>query len=116
MSVGGFCKQNTAFIKERKREEVAVGPGPRECKAGYETNNCGELRVRCRGLRALEGNGQGMSVGGAGVGWVGAGVCVCASGCPVHHFYSCALQLYSLHREVHIETCFMPIYLQKKCT
>ena len=34
--------------KERKRDKLAVGPGSREYKAGYETNNCGELRVRWR--------------------------------------------------------------------
>ena len=50
---GGCCKQNTAFIRERKREKLAVGPGPRECKHGYETNNCGELRVRWRKQCAL---------------------------------------------------------------
>ena len=62
VSVGGCCKQNTAFIRERKREKLAVGPGPRECKAGYETNNCGELRVRWRELCALGEGGQNMGV------------------------------------------------------
>ena len=45
VSVGGCLKQNTAFIRERKRKKVAVGPGSRECKAGYETNNCGEQNI-----------------------------------------------------------------------
>ena len=39
-----------------------VGPGLRNCKAGYETTNCGELRVRWRGLRALGESGQNMGV------------------------------------------------------
>ena len=26
---------------------------------------------------------------------------------PINHFYSCALQLYSLHREVHSENVFL---------
>ena len=44
--------------RQRKREEVAAGPGPRELKAGHETNNCGELIVRWRGLRALKGGAE----------------------------------------------------------
>ena len=40
--------------KTEKREKVMVGPGPRGCNAGYETNGCGELRIRWRGLCALE--------------------------------------------------------------
>ena len=38
--------------REKEREKVRVGPGLRECEAGYETNNCVELRVRWRGLYA----------------------------------------------------------------
>ena len=33
-------------IQDGEREKVRVGPGLRECEAGYETNNCGKLRVR----------------------------------------------------------------------
>ena len=58
LPVGGFCKQNTAFRRERKRWKVAVGPGSGECKAGYETDNCGELRVRWRELFALGEGGS----------------------------------------------------------
>ena len=58
----GCCKKNTAFRRERKREKVAVGPGSRECNAGYETKKCGELRVRCRELCALRERGKNMSV------------------------------------------------------
>ena len=50
-------KQNTAFRRYRKREKVAVGPGLRKFKAGYETNGCGKLRVGWRGLCAL-GEGE----------------------------------------------------------
>ena len=46
VSVGGCLKQNMASRRQRKREKVTVGPGSRECKAIYETNNFGELRVR----------------------------------------------------------------------
>ena len=62
VSVGECCKQNTAFIIERKREKLAVGPGSDECKAGYETYNCGELRVRWRELCTLGEVEQNMSV------------------------------------------------------
>ena len=48
--------------RQRKREKVAVGQGLRECKAGYETKKCGELRVRWRELRALGERGQNTSV------------------------------------------------------
>ena len=34
----------------RKTEKVVIGPGSKEYIAGYETNRCGELRVRWRGL------------------------------------------------------------------
>ena len=51
--VGGCCKQNTAFRRVRRGVKVAVGPGSGDCKAGYETSNCGELRVRWRELCAL---------------------------------------------------------------
>ena len=43
-------KQNLADTRRRKTEKVSVGPGLRDCGAGYETNNCGKLRVRWRGL------------------------------------------------------------------
>ena len=62
VSVGGCLKQNMVSRRQRKREKLAVGPGSRECKAGHETNNCGELRVRWRGLCALGKGGQNMSV------------------------------------------------------
>ena len=52
VAVLGCLKQNMVSRRERKREEVAVGPGSGEYKAGYETNNCGDLRVRRRGLSA----------------------------------------------------------------
>ena len=42
---GGCCKQSMVPRRQRKGEKVAAEPGTRECKAGYETNNCGELRV-----------------------------------------------------------------------
>ena len=57
VSVGGCFKQNVVFRRERKREKVAVGPGSGECTAGYETNNCCDLRVRWRELCAL-GEGE----------------------------------------------------------
>ena len=53
---GGCLEQNRASRRQRKIEKAAVGPGPRECKAGHEPNNFGELRVRWGGLCAL-GNG-----------------------------------------------------------
>ena len=37
-------KRHMVFKRQRKREKVAVGPGLRVCKAGYETNDFGELR------------------------------------------------------------------------
>ena len=40
---------------ESKRGKESVGPGLRVCKAGYETNSCGDLRVRWRGPYALKG-------------------------------------------------------------
>ena len=56
-------EQKVASRRQRKREKVAFGPGPREYKAGHETSNCGELRVRWRGLCALsKGGGQNTSV------------------------------------------------------
>ena len=36
--------------KTEKERKVRAGPGLRDSKAGYETSNCGELRVRWRGL------------------------------------------------------------------
>ena len=53
---GGCCKQSMSSRRQRKREKVAVGPGPRQCKAGDETKICGKLRLRWGGLCAL-GNG-----------------------------------------------------------
>ena len=49
----GCLKQNKASRRQIKRGEVAVGPGPRECTAGYETNSCGELNIRLRAASAL---------------------------------------------------------------
>ena len=43
-------KHNTASRRERKRKKVSVGPGLSEFKAGYETKNWVDLRVRWRGL------------------------------------------------------------------
>ena len=40
---------------------MAVGPGPKECKAGYETNNCGDLHIRWRELFAFGEGGKNMS-------------------------------------------------------
>ena len=40
----------TVFRRQRRREKVVVGPGSRECKAGYETKYRGKLRVRWRWL------------------------------------------------------------------
>jgi len=40
---------------------VRAGPGLREFETGYETNNCGKLRVRWRGLLHKKG-GQNISV------------------------------------------------------
>ena len=37
--VGRCLKHNMVFRRQRKRDEVAVGAGPKDCKAGYETNN-----------------------------------------------------------------------------
>ena len=51
-------KQKMVSRRERKREKMAVGPGSIECKAGHETENCCELRVRWRGLWALKGGGK----------------------------------------------------------
>ena len=62
VSVGGCFKQNVVFRRERKREKVAVGPGSEECKAGYETNNRCDLRVRWRKLCALGEGEQDISV------------------------------------------------------
>ena len=52
VSVGECLKQNMASRRERKRAKLRVGPGLGECEARYETNGCGELRVRWRGLYA----------------------------------------------------------------
>ena len=50
VSVGGCLKQNMVFRRQRKREKVVVGPGSRECIAGYETSSCRELHARLKGL------------------------------------------------------------------
>ena len=43
----GVLQTEHGFHKREKgREKLAVEPGPGGCKAGYETDNCGELRVR----------------------------------------------------------------------
>ena len=55
---GGCCKLNAAFRRETQIEKVAVGAGPRECEAEYETNNCGELRIRWREICALGEGGR----------------------------------------------------------
>ena len=47
---GGCFKQNRVFRRQRKREKMVVGPGSADCKAGYETNDCGELCARWRWL------------------------------------------------------------------
>ena len=46
--------------EDREREKAVVGWGSKECIDGYETSNCGELRVRWRGLvgRWEVGNGR----------------------------------------------------------
>ena len=62
VSVGGCMKQNMASRRERKRAKLRSESGLRECKAGYETSHCGELRVRWRELCALGEGGQNMSV------------------------------------------------------
>ena len=56
--VGECLKQSMVSGGERKREKVAVGPGSKGCYAGHETNNCGELRVRWRELRATRKGGR----------------------------------------------------------
>ena len=57
-----FCIHNMASRRQKSREEVAVGPGPRMFKAGHETKNCGEFYVRWGGLSRLGKGGQKMSV------------------------------------------------------
>ena len=51
--VGGWLKQKMASRRQRRIEKVMVGLGSRECKAGYDSDNCGKFRVRWRGLCAL---------------------------------------------------------------
>ena len=58
VSVGGCLKQNMASRRERKREKVRVGPGLRECEAGYKTNNCRELRVSGEGYMHRRGGAE----------------------------------------------------------
>ena len=62
VSVGGCFKQIMVFRREKKRGNVALGPGSGECKAGYETNNRCDLRVRWRKLCALGEGEQDISV------------------------------------------------------
>ena len=62
LSIGGCLKQNITFGRYIKTGKGSVGPGPKNCKAGYETNNCWELRVKWRGLYALGEGGQHMGV------------------------------------------------------
>ena len=50
VSVVRCLKQSILFRRQRNREKVVVGPGSKECIAGYERNSCRELRVRWRGL------------------------------------------------------------------
>ena len=38
------------YKTEKEREKMGVGPGLRECEAGYEKNIYGEVHVRWRGL------------------------------------------------------------------
>ena len=51
-------KQNIASRRQRRKEKEALRPGPRECKAGHETNNYEEFRVRWRKLCTLGKGGQ----------------------------------------------------------
>ena len=64
VSVGGGAWNRTRPPEDREgeRERVMVGPGLRVFKAGYETKNCGEFRVRWRGLCALGERGQNRGV------------------------------------------------------
>ena len=57
-------QKNSADTRRKKREKVRAGPGPRECEAGYETNNCGELRVALdeEGHTHRKWGGQNMGV------------------------------------------------------
>ena len=41
--------------REKEREKVRAGSGLREREAGYETNSCGDFRVKRRGLYAERG-------------------------------------------------------------
>ena len=54
VSVGGCLKQDMASRRQRKREEVAVGPGLGDYEAGYVISNHGKLRVRWKRLDALK--------------------------------------------------------------
>ena len=46
VSVGGCSKQSMGFRKQRRREKVIVGPGSKDCIAGYGANDFRELRFR----------------------------------------------------------------------
>ena len=49
VSIEGCLKQKMVFRRQRKREKVVVGPGSKECIAGYETHSCRKISVRWRG-------------------------------------------------------------------
>ena len=66
--VSGVMRGTGHGLQEREKErEIGGWASVKGCEAGYETNNCRELRVRWRGLRALGERGQNMSVPQAGV-------------------------------------------------
>ena len=44
--------------REREREKVTVRPGSRGCKAGHETDNCGEVRGDGEGYVHYEKGGR----------------------------------------------------------
>ena len=52
MSVPGWVLQTKLgrYKTEKEREKLRIGLVRREWGAGYEKNNCGELRIRLRGL------------------------------------------------------------------
>ena len=78
-------KQKMASMRETKREKLGVGPELEECKAGHETSNCVELRVRWRGRYALGEGGQDMGLFAGGpfrmAEWKFSELAPCGSGC-----------------------------------
>ena len=54
-----------ALRRQRTSEKVRAGPGLKECEAGFETSNCGELRVRWRWLVGKWGIGHKVAKGDA---------------------------------------------------